>query len=316
MYPRKCSILIGSNNLDLSVLRCRFQINAYQVGDAGMAYCRVTNHAKSTAAPLLVQANMPFQISAGYEDGPYGVIFKGQTTQVIDGRETPTDTMLTIVAHDAGYEKTAAAVNTTIPAGSTPKDHVNAAVKSMGGNVSQGYIGPDLSTPKYPRAVTLYAMASEILEKVARMKGATWSIQQGKMQMIAQANDSLPGGPVKLNSLTGMIGMPTQEIGGILARSLINPNIKIGGQVEINQASITQALGQIDPVTGQLQYQNGASNPFLPDITADGVYVVFAMDIIGDTRGDPWYMDIRCSKASQVAGLAPLGNFPKPNSIQ
>jgi hypothetical protein len=125
---------------------------------------------------------------------------------------------------------------------------------------------------------------------------------------------SQAGDPVKLNSLTGMIGMPTQQFGGILVRSLINSNIKIGGQVQINQADIQQAVGEaagtIVGPTGEL-----IRSVTLADTTADGVYVVLAIDYEGDTRGEPWYMDLRCSTAGQALQLSALGHYPNPYSI-
>ena len=54
-------------------------------------------------------------------------------------------------------------------------DHLNVAVQAMQQyGFSFGFIGPsvDLSTPKYPRAVTLYGMARDILFNIARLKGA------------------------------------------------------------------------------------------------------------------------------------------------
>ncbi len=49
---------------------------------------------------------------------------------------------------------------------------------------------------------------------------------------------SRPGGAVVLNSDSGLIGMPTQTTDGIFARCLINPSIKRGSQVQINESDI------------------------------------------------------------------------------
>ena len=261
-----------------------------QVGRRNPLYLRVTNLNPSTAAPLLKSEHQPITVSAGYEDGPYGQIFSGDTTWVVNGRENPTDTMLTVIAHDGGQAHTKAAINKTFHAGSTPMDRLNAAVQAMSPfGISKGYIGPDLSSPQYPRSDTYLGMAWQLLERVALSKQATWSIQQGKIVMLKQSGDNIPGSPFVLNTNTGLIGMPTQEIGQVLARCLINPGIIVGSQVQLAQ-------GLIQPFLLQQQLAQGQTDFVVPvgvqATAADGIYEVFAIDVEGDTRGQEWYYDL------------------------
>ena len=71
-----------------------------------------------------------------------------------------------------------------------------------------------------------------------------------------------------------MIGMPTQEIGGIMVRSLINPAIKVGGQVQINQADIQQQLqptsttGVLTPFTGGPNMPRSRRMDFTPSFAS------------------------------------------------
>ena len=118
-----------------------------------------------------------------------------------------------------------------------------------------------------------------------------------------------------LNSDTGLIGMPQQTMGGgVNVRCLINPNIKINGLVQIDQASIYRvALGnnEIASAPGRFREQaddngnlvvNGTlQNP--ASIAADGVYIVKAIDYTGETRGQPWYMDIMCFARNDATKL-------------
>ena len=170
--------------------------------------------------------------------------FAATSSRAFYGRDNPTDTLTTIVATACSQAHNYASVSKTLAAGSTPMDHLNVAVEAMQPyGVKLGFIGPsvDLSTPKYPRAVTLYGMARNILFDIARNKKAQISYKLNQIQIVGQT-DSLPGGPVVLNSTTGMVGMPTQEIGGIMVRSLINPAIKVNGLIKINQADIQRQL--------------------------------------------------------------------------
>ena len=291
-YLHKISIMAeGSSSIELSEMRCRFEITQSMLGQPNMCYVRVTNLAPETAKPFHDLEYKKLTIQAGYQDGPYGMIFQGDITQGARGRETQTETLLTIVAHDGGNAKTSAALNTTLAAGSTPKDHVDAALKAMApAGIGRGYIGPDLSKPQYPRAVTLYGMAHAILDRIAYGADAVWSIQNGQLCMFKKKDDHLPGGVIELSPSTGLIGMPAQEIGAVWARCLINPAIKIGTQVHIRKDLINELVlpvaaptGQTDPRFYPLQ---------IPDLPGAGIYTVFEIDYDADTRSLPWYMDL------------------------
>ena len=129
-------------------------------------------------------------------------------------------------------------------------------------------------------------MAHKVLGNIAKSNDATVTYNKGKIQMVKKG-DAVPGQTVVLNSRTGMIGMPTQDIGGIMVRSLINSNINVGGLIQINQGSIqgyqipTTATGDLVPEQTQVA-----------KTSADGIYQVYQIDYEGDTRGTPWYMDL------------------------
>ncbi len=307
MYDRICSITAqaaGGQTIDVSDLRCRFEIKQHSALGPDKAVIKITNQNPQTAQ-LFTTNNAEFttiSISCGYRDGGTpGELFRGNIVQSFYGRDNPTDTLTTIVATAGHQAHNYAPVSKTLAAGSTPMDHLNVAVQAMQPyGIELGFIGPsvDLSTPKYPRAVTLYGMARDILFNIARLKKAQISYKLNQIQILGQT-DSLPGGPVVLNSTTGMVGMPTQEIGGIMVRSLINPAIKVSGLIQINQADIQR---QLLPTTKQ-----GTVNPTFTSsldfaqIATDGVYKVFQIDVEGDTRGMPWYMDIAALKNGQPA---------------
>jgi hypothetical protein len=152
--------------------------------------------------------------------------------------------------------------------------------------ISKGFIGVDLSTPTYNRAVTLVGMARNILSNIAKTKQATASYQQEQVTIVKNGQ-SAPGAAIVLNSTTGLIGMPTQTIQGIMARCLLNPAIHCHSQVQINQTDIQGGTTPIN-VTGT----NELGNQFLAPIAADGLYLVYRADIHGDTRGNEWYQDL------------------------
>ena len=85
-----------------------------------------------------------------------------------------------------------------------------------------------------------------------------------------------------------------------MARCLINPVIKINTRVQISQASIQQAQLFVDVGGGVTNPQNSK----IPSLTADGIYRVLQIEVNGDTRGTPWYMDLNCFSPT-LAGFVP-----------
>jgi len=284
-YLRYCSV-IADDTIDLSNLRCRFEISQWTMQTPNILKLVVSNLLPATARRFCEKEYKHLILDAGYEDG-HGIIFQGDINQAIYGRESPTDTILTIYVQDGDHAHNYATVATTFPPGSTPQQHFNAALQAMQPyGVTQGYVGVDLSTPAFPRAVTLFGMARDVLANIAKGKEATVSYQQEKVTMVKNGQ-SAPGGAIKLNSTTGLIGMPTQTLEGILARCLINPSIKVHSQVSIDQKDIIGAYAPIT-VAGQEQI----TQAILPNIATDGLYTVYRIDVTGDTRGNPWYFDL------------------------
>lgn len=290
-WIRACTVELGGVTYTLddpqTSLRIRFVTKSNTQQTPNIATVMISNPKPETGQQVKQWEGQPLYISAGYQDN-IGLLFGGQITQAIYGRESPTDTLLTVYAGDMHFTHNHAVVNKTFPKGSTPQDHVNAAVAAMTG-LAKGFIGPDLSKPVYPRAQSIFRMARDVLGDVARSKQALASYQTGKLQMV-QKTQTVPGGAIDLNSKTGLIGMPTQTINGIFARCLINPAIKVNGTVHIDQASISPSALAIQGANGD--FTNAQAQTLTPAIAADGLYKVYLIELNGDTRGNPWYMDL------------------------
>ncbi|HBI8282970.1 TPA: hypothetical protein K8319_005030, partial [Escherichia coli] len=125
----------------------------------------------------------------------------------------------------------------------------------------------------------------------------------GQRQMVA--NNEYVHEAIVLNSATGLIGMPQQTIGnGVNVRALINPNIRVNGLIQLDQASVYRTAlsnNDIAMVGGQITDQNTDGNITLSGTTSqpasiatDGVYIVRGIMYTGDTRGQAWYMDMMC----------------------
>lgn len=288
-WIRKCVLSVDgeSGSVDLSSLRIRFKVEQNNVQRPNAARVTITNVARSTFEKIKKEGKK-ITIEAGYEEG-FGRIFQGQIIQAIYGRENPTDTYVTIVAQSGDHAYNFSVVNKTLAAGHTFRDQVDAVLDVMKPfGITAGHIS-DLGNKKMPRARTLHGMARDVLRQIGFSTASDWSIQDDKLQIL-KSTDTVPGQAFILNTQTGLIGMPTQTIDGILVRCLLNPRIRPGTRIKIDQKSVQQAV--FSP-----NYTGEVMNSMLPSLAADGFYKVVIAEHEGDTRGTPWYTDINCIRA-------------------
>ncbi|MFG1417163.1 hypothetical protein V5F38_05035 [Xanthobacter sp. V0B-10] len=288
-WIRRVNLTVGSSGsaTDLSEMRIRFSVRQGDVATPNNAELIITNLSQATANKIKKEYNS-IVLDAGY-DGNVASIFEGEIVQVRIGRENPTDTYVNIIAKEGHLAFNYGFVRKSLAAGHTYKDQVDTCLEALKEHgITAGYIA-DLGMMKMPRGKVLFGMVRDQLRAICQATGASWSIQGKKLQIVK--NDAYrPGDVIVLNSRTGLIGMPVQTLGGIEARCLLNPQIRPGRRIQIDQASIQEAAFTTN-------YQN-AQNYLIPETAVDGIYKVITVDHSGDTRGNPYYSDIVCVSAS------------------
>lgn len=278
----------GSTVLDLSTFRIRFDVVQGDVQTPNHANIIITNLSPETAKAIQREyASVVLQ--AGYDEN-CATIFQGEIVQVRKGRESPTDTYVHILAKEGQRAYSYATISKTLAAGHTFRDQVNECLKVLEAyGISAGYIA-DLGPAQMIRGKAMFGMVRNQLRAICQATGTSWSIQGDKLQIVKD-NTYVPGKAIVLNSTTGMVGMPVQTLGGIEVRCLLNPEIKPGRRIQIDQASI-QAAPYALAISAQPQ------NFQIPEIDSDGIYKVIVVNHAGDTRGNPYYSDIICLAAS------------------
>jgi len=285
-FLRRCNVLISGDagaGLDLSQLRTKFVIKKTDGQTPNTAAVTIYNVAEDVAARIGKEFTA-IKVQAGY-DSLYGRIFAGTIKQVRRGRENGTDSYISIAAGDGDVAYNGATVNATLQAGATQTDQANLSVHSMTGlGVTAG---PTVANNgvKLPRGKVLYGMARDYLRHHAKELDASWSIQDGVVQFVAQTG-TLPTQAVVLTSKTGLVGTPEQTDDGIKVRCLLNPRITIGGKVRLNQRDIAEAALP-DSTQG-----DAVNKPVA--IQQDGFYRVLVAQFVGDTHGQEWYVDLLC----------------------
>ena len=269
---------------DLSQFRVRFVTQNADQESPNTAVIRVYNLAPNTIDEIVGEFGN-VQLSAGYQQGNFGLIFSGQVKQFKRGRENATETYLDIYASDGdiGYNQTV--VNRSLAKGQTPLQ----VAAQLAGDMGQGSdFGSLKTTAQYTpsiRGQVQFGMARARLRNLASSLDASWSIQDGNVVMIDNTGYK-DGEVVKLNIGSGLIGMPEQTDGGITCTSLLNSRFRIGCQVQLNNKEVNQLI-QNSPTS--TPYNRWAGVQQIAPISDDGLYRVFAVNTSGDSWGNEWY---------------------------
>jgi hypothetical protein len=307
-YIRQVSLVVGSETsvIDLSEMQIKFEVLRGDAQTPNTCSARVYNLSAQTANRLKSGEFTAIVLKGGYQDN-FGVIFQGTVKYVYFGHETSISSYVDIVAADGDEAYQYATVNLSLAAGSKPQDHLNVALKSMAEYDVQfdTGIGHKLTGNNLPRGKVFYGMARDVLRQTAADQGMTWSIQDGSLNMILQTSYR-PGDAVVLTSATGLIGFPEQTQNGIHVKCLLNPAIKIGGLIKIDNASVQR-------YNFDLSMTGDKTNFMIPELSADGLYKVLFVNHAGDTRGNDFYSNITCLSINPT--IAPTAEIQSGRAI-
>lgn len=293
-YMRKASLLLvqGEKALDLSDLHFTFQTSQEDEESPANCAIRVFNLNPLTEDSVRREYSTVV-LQAGYENAAFGLIFKGTIVQFRKGRIDQKTTYLDILINDGDEAYNFAMCRANAAAGTTREERLRMAMAPMNSKgVSAGQLVIDSTGGILPRGKVLFGLSRGIIRSEVQTIGATWSIQNGKINIIP-LDGYLPGEAVELNASTGLIGRPEQTQDGIKAKCLLNPKLIVGGLVKINNASINQII-QKDADGPQLAYNQYAGLQMNATVTTDGIYRCFVVEHKGDTRGQDWYSEIVC----------------------
>jgi hypothetical protein len=267
-------------------------------------YQRPTKHTNPNVKPT-TDGTIGMEDTGPWNSGPNApsnspggsLLFSGQVIWIEHGRENATDTFIRLYCNARDDVMTNAVSNITLPAGHTAQDIIGRCVVDMqamngsGGTIKVGQITANLSTAQSPRGRTLYGPTDAILRDVAQSADAFFHVDaMGQLHLIA-AGESLPNPVITLNSQNGMVDIPHQNLNGsISVRSLLNPSIRPGILIHINEKDIrrsqhTPGTSAADPAMDVRLMMASMS------ISGDGYYTVWAVKHYGDTRGNPWYSE-------------------------
>lgn len=280
--------------IELGALRIVFKTEAIDIDSPPLARIRVFNLSDATVTKIKNEFQS-LTLQAGYENGNFGVIFQGTIIRIRRGRIDNLNSFIDILASNLDAIYNFGVVNTTLKAGSTPQQQVAAVQKSVNSSpVAQGSAGALAQGMQMgnipnsfntggtlPRGKVMFGLARTQLGKIADTAGAVWSIGPDGKINFHELTGFLPGEAVSINAATGMIGVPEATPQGVEVSCLLNPQIKTGTQIKLNNADITQTTNQNSsvgfPAYGDFQ--------FFANTSSDGTYASLVVEHEGDNRG-------------------------------
>ncbi len=300
-YIRKVGLVVGKGEkgLDLSSMQIRFQVMQEDTESPSTAIIRVFN-LSSTTEKKITKEYQNVVLQAGYDgDNNYGQIFSGTVKQFKRGRVDAKTSYLDIYAADGDKAYNFALVNKSLAAGSSVKDRVEAITESMNQydvtkGQQDGLVGGVL-----PRGKVLFGLAKDQMKSPTDTAGVSWSIQNGKLVTIPLTG-YLPGEAVVLNSRTGLIGVPEATQNGVEAVCLLNPKIKVGTRVQIDNKLINQTTVR------EQGFPRYTDLSFPASVTEDGFYRVLVAEHEGEAPygSGPWFTNITCLAVNQSSAPA------------
>jgi hypothetical protein len=290
-FGRKLSFRVTDNNgngLDLSNFRVTFKVEQSDIETPNLLIVTIYNLSDDTSNRIGGEFTN-VSLSAGYEGGNYGSIFLGNIKWIERGKEKNTDKYLRIWAGDGDQAYNFTMCNHSIAAGTDAKsvmDYLTGKFAEQGiGKAADfdhfvGVIPPQALS----RGKVMLGMARDHMRDWSTKNGFKWSTQNGNLVLVP-ITGYRPGEAVVLSSTTGLIGTPKADQGGVKCRCLLNPNIVIGGLIQLAHDDINTLT------TNQLGLSIN-SIAISASTTWTGLYRVLVSEHEGDSRGREWYTEI------------------------
>lgn len=218
-----------------------------------------------------IARDIPVLIEAGYQEGS-SCIFLGNLRSVQSVREGA-DIITSLSSGDGEASCANARINKSFRKGSSVKEILEAIALVLG--VEEGNLADAVKQFKSSGAVDIFANGAVLsgnaaaeMTAICRSIGFTWSIQDGKLQLLP-LREALKGEAILLTPETGLIDSPTVDNKGVLrARMLMAPDVFPGRLVTVKTFSY------------------------------NGTFRVENTTHTGDTSGNEWFVDIE-AKAYQ-----------------
>ena len=299
-------INIADSSFEPEALRITFDV--YRPGWEVFWYADISiyNLDSVTTAQLLgngsqgpsgVKQGMEVVLSAGYQNGNFGVIYDGFVLQPMWDRENVTDFKITLHCVIGLNELIRNPIYKTY-ATISQQELVSRMAKDCFRPVDVASVSSAVSTQLLPRGRTVFGNINRYINWIAEDNNAqSWLTAKGVTLASLDKDVEVDQSKIRVfTPNTGLVGTPEQTQFGANFRLLLDPLVEARKpfmQVKLDNAVIRQQKKQIGVLPGLLDQ--------------DGQYIVLATRYIGDTRGNDWYTDV--TGITSLNGKAALLNI-------
>lgn len=239
LFDRYLSIKVDT--LSVSNLRCSFKVERTLSPEPNTAEIKVLNLSGSERAQIEQYRRVPVEVDAGYQDA-HGVIFLGHLRTGYSTRSG--SDIVTVLASGSGeYAYRKARTSRSIPPKTKPADVIRLLVQDLGvdpGNTEKAVaaIGKAGLPAMFDSGTILAGSAAREMTRVCQACGLTWSIQDGKIQILP-LRTALQGQAIELTPDTGLVGEPSLDnMGVVKGRALMIPDMMPGRKIVVNDTRV------------------------------------------------------------------------------
>lgn len=278
-----------------SPLRVSFHISKTITREPNSARIKIYNLSPNTEREIILEgAQVVFK--AGYKDNS-GVIFKGQVYQPLRNKEGATDYVLNLSCLDGDAYLNLGFLSGTILSNQSRRKIASQILRDSSIELDSSTIDElpetnfvDGSTPHNERAKVVFGNPGKYLTNLSKMGNSTFYVDNNEGRFFNPLSTIGKDEAHLITMDTGMISSPQQIPYGVSVRCLLNPLIRLGDFIKIDNKSVIMS-------------EMGMSGDYYAHLlNADGIYRVVKIDYVGDSHSNAWYCDI--TALTQV-GLAP-----------
>ena len=260
-----------ARGISISDLRITFEVTKDQLGYPNLAKIDIWNLNRDNQNRIKNVSDKVL-LRAGYEDDA-GLIFKGEIRNIQKVRQdTDLITRIWAGSNDQGVKN--GFLNYTAAANTQIKSIIEEAAKTFG-DVVVGRID-DLIGANKIKGESFSGSTRSILDRLKEDYGIDWFVEDGKLNVIKAGNTlNTKQTAVVISSTTGMIGIPAVTERGVMAKTLLDHNLKIGKFFKIQSQTESVQLGNL--------FFRGIDRAI-----GDGFYKAIKIIHDGDTHANLW----------------------------
>jgi hypothetical protein len=280
LFDRRCTLVVGKappdnfvqvvpDALKITGLRVQFKItksDRREANNSSIVVYNLNEHSRS----MLEGKGVRCILSAGYE-GTEAQIFSGDARLIDHRHENGVDWITKFHIGDGERALTFSNVNESFSPGAAAKDIVARLIKAIGLDSGNALQKAKELTGAYARGYVACGRASDELERVLEPEGYTYSIQDGRIEILGPGQTLEDVGPL-ISPETGLVGSPEwstpdKKTGKrhLKVKSLLQPRIRPGQRFPVKSAK---------------------HNGFLK---------AHVVEFEGDTAEGPWYTNIEAT---------------------